>query len=230
MKDPQLAERLGAIREQIERACKKSGRRVDDIRLIAVTKNHPASMIQDLIDLGVRDFGENRVNEITEKVPLLKGDFTMHMIGHLQTNKVKKVLPYVKWIQSIDRGRLIAKIENVYGQCHEKMRVLVEVNTSGEESKSGCKPEECLELCERVVGSSVLELKGLMTIGPLGADESATRNSFALLRELGDRCRSLIDGTVELSMGMSGDFEWAIEEGATMIRIGTVLVGKRFYI
>jgi len=248
----ELAGRLDDVRGRIERACSRSGRAAGPVRLIAVTKNHPAETVQALIDLGVRDIGENRVQEIEAKAPLLSGDFTMHMIGHLQTNKAGKVWPLCGWIQSVDREKLVRRLEGLYDgdntngnlppssgndtcrggnlppalSASGKKNILVEVNTSGEESKSGCSPDECQRICDLVAGSNALELRGLMTIGPLGGDERAVRGAFSLLRELSQRCCAGINAP-ELSMGMSGDFEWAIEEGATMVRVGTVLVGER---
>lgn len=220
-----LQSNLAQVRGRVERACAKTGRTTDTVRLIAVTKMHPAETVQALIDIGVCDIGENRVQEIEEKAPLLKGSFSLHMVGHLQTNKAGHVLPHVSWIQSIDREKLVSRIEN----CHtgaSKVKALVEVNTTGEASKSGCLPQECRALCERVAASSALEFRGLMTIGPLNSGERAVRESFSLLRRLGETVSSLAQ-TIELSMGMSGDFEWAIEEGSTMIRVGTALLGER---
>ena len=219
-----LRTRLDIISEKIEFACKKGNRERSSVRLIAVTKTHSVETIQALIDLGVKDIGENRVGEIIQKAPLLHGDYTLHMIGHLQTNKVTPILPYIKWIQSIDRERLISRIEYLYSGT-EKIKALIEVNTSGEQSKSGCKPEESRELCERVLQSKSLELQGFMTIGPLGNDELSTRRAFSLLREISEKNSDLLK-TPELSMGMSGDFEWAIDEGSTMVRIGTLLLGE----
>ncbi len=220
----EIRERLESVRDRIRCACTKAGRSPDSVRLIAVTKNHPASTLQELINLGVRDLGENRVQEIEQKVPLLDGDFTMHMIGHLQTNKVQKVLPLVGWVQSVDREKLVQRIEALHSG--PKLKVLLEVNTSGELSKSGCAPEECEALCERVKSSPALDLRGLMTIGPLYGDEKSVRGAFSQLRSLSVKCCSCLEKP-ELSMGMSGDFEWAIEEGSTMVRIGTLLVGER---
>lgn len=219
-----LKDRLDNIKEKIAGACEKSGRPIDSVRLIAVTKTHPVETIQQLIDLGVKDIGENRVQEIESKLPLLSGDFIMHMIGHLQSNKVGKVLPLVQWIQSIDRENLILKIEQF--NRDQKIKVLVEVNTSAEASKSGCAPQNCRELCEKIANSSSMQFCGLMTIGPLNADESSVRKSFSKLRDLGEQVRDLCP-KVELSMGMSMDFEWAIQEGSTMVRIGSLLLGER---
>jgi pyridoxal phosphate enzyme (YggS family) len=220
-----LKQRLYYIEDQIDQACRNSGRPRESVRLIAVTKNHDFPIIQELINLGIRNIGENRVQEIISKAPLLHGEFELHMIGHLQTNKVSAVLPHINWLQSIDRTRLIERIENCYNKAHT-LNVLVEVNTSGEASKSGCSIEECRQLCERVCASQSLRLKGLMTIGPLGGTEREVRKSFTLLRSLSEKISDLCS-QVELSMGMSGDFIWAIEEGATMVRIGTALVGGR---
>jgi pyridoxal phosphate enzyme (YggS family) len=220
-----LKQRLERIEDQINQACFHAGRNRESVRLIGVTKNHELSVVQALIDSGVRNIGENRVQEIIAKAPALHGDFELHMIGHLQTNKVAAVLPYIKWLQSIDSIRLIERIEHCYNKEH-KLNVLVEVNTSGEGSKSGCTGDECRQLCERVAASPVLHLKGLMTIGPLGGSEKDVRGSFKVLRSLSEEITDLCS-QAELSMGMSGDFTWAIEEGATMVRIGTALVGGR---
>jgi PLP dependent protein len=220
-----LQKNLERVEERIARACSKAGRKRSEVRLIAITKTHPVETIQPLIDLGISDIGENRVQEIEKKAPLLSGTFTLHMVGHLQTNKVAQVLPHIGWIHSIDRTRLIERIE-FYRPQGPKLPALVEVNTSGEVSKSGCAPDECRALCDRAAASSALEFRGFMTIGPLDGDEKKVRDSFATLRRLGESCRDL-SSVIELSMGMSGDFEWAIEEGATMIRLGTVLLGAR---
>lgn len=220
-----LSERLTAVHERIVSACRRSGRREDTVELIAVTKLHPAETLQQLIDCGVRHLGENRVNEIVEKVPRLRGDFVMHCIGHLQTNKVARVLPYVGMVQSVDRIRLIETLERHLPEGRQ-LPVLVEVNTSGEASKSGCRAEACRMLVERMLSGGRLIPSGYMTIGPLGGNEKETRAAFSLLRETAARNSDLV-AEPALSMGMSGDFEWAIEEGATMVRIGTLLVGAR---
>jgi pyridoxal phosphate enzyme (YggS family) len=217
------------IRERIEKACTRSSRAVSDIRLVAVTKTHPAETVQALIDLGITNIGENRIQEMEAKVPRLHGNFTMHMIGHLQTNKAAKAVALSDWIQSIDSVRLLEKVQDCAKAANRKIRALVEVNTSGEQSKSGCTPNECRMLAERMAADTILEFGGLMTIGPLGADEAATRNAFALLKKLGEQCSDLT-ADLDLSMGMSSDFEWAIEEGATIVRIGSLLVGNRAHV
>jgi PLP dependent protein len=219
---------LEILKDRIEKSCQKSNRNPDEIRLVVVTKTHSVETIQALIDLGIQDIGENRVQEIEQKVPFLKGDFTLHLIGHLQTNKVSKVVPLVQWIQSIDSARLTDKISASLSGIGRIMKVLAEVNTSGEAAKSGCAPVECLELCEYISKSPCLEFNGLMTVGPLSGGEKKTRESFGLLRELSRKISHLTpDGRSTVSMGMSSDFEWAIEEGATMIRVGSLLLGDR---
>jgi pyridoxal phosphate enzyme (YggS family) len=180
----ELKQRLESIRERIERACARSGRPSGAVRLVAVTKLHPVETLQALIDLGVRDIGENRVQEIQHKAPLLRGDVTLHMVGHLQSNKVGKVVPLVGWIQSVDSVRLLEKIETAARAGGKKIKVLVEVNTSAEESKTGCRPEEAAGLCERAAASQGVEFRGLMTIGPLSMEERPTRAAFSLLRSL----------------------------------------------
>lgn len=223
--DSGLNERYSMIRERIARSCARSQRSVDSVTLIAVTKTQPVETLQALIDLGIRNLGENRVVEIIEKTPRLTGTFTMHCIGHLQTNKVARVLPFVQMIQSIDRERVIGCIERNLPEG-VRMPVLIEVNTSGEQSKEGCAPGAGRALYERCLSGGKLRPAGFMTIGPLGGSESAVRGAFAQLRQEADDNRDLVPSP-HLSMGMSGDFEWAIEEGATMVRIGTLLVGGR---
>ncbi|MBN1578543.1 MAG: YggS family pyridoxal phosphate-dependent enzyme [Chitinispirillaceae bacterium] len=223
--DGYLGERFEALHDRMCRACTRASRQVGSVTLIAVTKMQPVEKLQALIDLGITNLGENRVSEIIEKTPHLTGKYTMHLIGHLQTNKVARVLPHVHTIQSIDRVRVIEYIER-YLPADVRMPVLVEVNTSGEASKEGCAPPECRMIVERLVAGGRLLPSGLMTIGPLGGDEKRTRGAFSLLRDLAEKNRDLLPQP-HLSMGMSGDFEWAIEEGATMVRIGTLLTGER---
>jgi hypothetical protein len=227
-----LLSRFESLRERIARACNACGRSPEDVRIIVVTKMHPPETVQLVIDAGIRDIGENRVQEIEQKSPLLKGSFEMHLIGHLQTNKVNKVVPLVNWIQSVDSMRLIEKIEAAAALAQKKIKVLVQVKTSNEETKSGCAEAECLDLAARVAAGASLEFRGLMTIGPLAAPEAEMRNAFSALRRLSEQCGRLVPvsaSRIELSMGMSSDFEWAIAEGSTMIRVGTLLLGERDY-
>jgi len=224
----QFLSRLKDLQDRVAAACARSNRNPSDVRIVVVTKTHDANTVQAVIDCGIRDIGENRVQEIEAKAPQLTGSFDMHLIGHLQTNKVSKVVPLVSWIQSIDSIRLADKVNSAAESCHKKIKVLLQVKTSPEETKSGCSPDECIELAAHVASRSNLDFQGLMTIGPLNAGEAQTRASFALLRSLAEQCRTFCDKP-ELSMGMSSDFEWAIEEGATIIRVGTMLLGNREY-
>lgn len=223
-----LVSRYENLKERVAKACDACGRKPEDVRIIVVTKTHPAETLQQIIDAGIRDIGENRVHEIEQKVPLLKGSFEMHLIGHLQTNKVNKVVPLVQWVQSVDSIRLAEKIEHAAALAQKKIKALVQVNTSNEAAKSGCTGAECVELAERVAKSGNLEFCGLMTIGPLEASEADTRKAFSSLRKLSEQCGHLAP-RIQLSMGMSSDFEWAITEGSTMIRVGTLLLGERDY-
>lgn len=223
--DSLLLERFERIHDRISRACEQAARPVGSVTLIAVTKTQPVELVQALINLGINHIGENRVAEILDKAPHLTGNFTMHMIGHLQTNKIARVLPHVRMIQSIDRVRVIEYIER-YLPPEVKLPVLVEVNTSGEATKEGCAPDTCPSIVERIITGGRLRAAGYMTVGPLGADEQKTRGAFSLLRGVAEKCRDLVHEP-HLSMGMSADFEWAISEGATMVRIGTLLTGER---
>lgn len=224
-----LNDRYKDVQQQIAQACARVGRSYEEVRLITVTKTQPAEVLQSVIDTGYSDIGENRVQEIVQKVPLLCGEKTMHMIGHLQSNKVSKVMPFVDWIQSIDSEKLLFKVEKQCEDINKKMNILIQVNTSGEVSKSGCNPEEALTLCETAAKCSYINFRGLMTIGPLGGDDMEIRKSFIQLRTLCEKCRDLSDDPIELSMGMSGDFQIAIEEGSTMVRIGSLILGSRAY-
>ncbi len=224
-----LRDRFKNLDEEISQACEKAGRNKDEIKVVVVTKTHPAEVLQTLIDAGHPDIGENKVQEIVQKVPGLHGDKKIHMVGHLQTNKVAKVVPLVDWIQSIDSERLAQKVGQQCEKTGKKVNVLVQVNTSGEETKSGCSPEEAVELCEKVSKYSFLKFRGLMTIGLWGGEEKDIRQCFRILRSIGEQAKQFTNLPLELSMGMSDDFKIAIEEGATIIRLGTYILGRRDY-
>ena len=221
-----LRNRFQKLYEEIAQTCEKVGRNKDTIKVVVVTKTHPKEVLQALIDIGHSDIGENRVQEIVQKVPDLRGNKTIHLVGHLQTNKVIKVVPLVDWIQSIDNERLAEKIEQQCERIGKKMNVLVQVNTSGEETKFGCQPEEALKLCEKISKYRFLKFRGLMTIGLWGGEERETRHCFSTLRSISEQTKNNTDLPFELSMGMSGDFKIALEEGATIIRIGTYILGR----
>lgn len=210
------------------------GRDISEISLMAVTKNHSLDEITEMYrQTGLTLLGENRVQEAEPKILSWEESITpqWHLVGHLQRNKARKALELFSMIQSLDSKRLADTLQRI---CHEKeisTEVLIEVNTSGEESKHGVAPEETAVLAEHVLSECPdLDLKGMMTVGPLKADEKGVRKSFASLRELRDRVSSEHKISLPvLSMGMTGDFGWAIEEGSTLVRIGTGLLGERQY-
>lgn len=225
-----LADNFANVEKEIVCACQKAGRNRGDIRLIAVTKTHPAELAQAIINLGQTDLGENRPQEIVEKTPLLSGNFTMHLIGQLQSNKVRKVIGSAKYIHSVDSVKLLEKIDAVGEESGIVTNVLVQVNTSGEESKSGCAVEEAQKLCEAAAAKKYAKFRGLMTIGPLTDDVFSIEKSFETLAKIGEKAAGFCENEkCELSMGMSGDFALAIKHGATMLRIGTRLTGARIY-
>jgi len=199
------------------------------ITVIAITKNHPASVIREAITYGIKDIGENRVQEAEAKFSELQGIFfTRHMVGHLQENKVNKAAVIFDFIQSIDSLQTAEKLNKKLMEINKKMPVLIEVNTSGEESKFGIKPEEAEGFTEKIFELPYLLLKGLMTIGPLTEDKQKIRKAFSNLYNLRERLKSIYKADLSiLSMGMSDDFEIAIEEGSNMLRLGRILFGER---
>ncbi len=226
-----LEKNFAEVEAEISAACKIAERDRRTVKLITVTKTYPADLLQAVLNTGRVDMGENRPQEVVEKVPQLEGNPVIHLIGQLQTNKVRKIVPLVKWIHSVDREKLLNKIEDVAAEFEKPVNILIQVNTSGESSKSGCSPDEAVALCELAAAKKWCEFRGLMTIGPLHGTEDDVRKSFIQLREIGEKVEHLVtDNQVELSMGMSGDFPMAIAEGATMIRVGSRIVGSRSYI
>jgi PLP dependent protein len=217
-----------AIQERIHQAARAAGRNAGDVVVIAVTKTFPPEVIQQAIDEGISLFGENRVQEARAKMPLLRGNHVFHLIGHLQSNKARDAVALFDMIHSIDSLTTAEKVNIEAGRAGKVQKILVEVNTSGEGTKNGVRPPEAASLCGGIARLENIELMGLMTVGPLTDDRSAIRGSFAMLRAL----LGEINGATgiymkELSMGMSSDFEIAVEEGATMVRIGSALFGTR---
>ena len=210
------AERLAEVRARIRAAAERAGRDPATVRLIGASKTVDAERLRGFVDAGLLDLGENRVQEAeTKKVQ----GVTWHLIGHLQSNKARKAVALFEWIHSVDSPRLADALDRIAAELGRRPRVLVEVNTSGEASKHGVAPEGARELVAHVKGLPHLSLEGLMTIGPLTGDP---RPAFRVLRTQRDE-----SGLSELSMGMSGDFEVAIEEGATHVRIGRAIFGER---
>jgi pyridoxal phosphate enzyme (YggS family) len=223
-----LAESLTDVRSRIDAAARKSGRAPSDVRLMAVTKGFPREVVLEALAAGMSLFGENRVQEAESKFVDLPGQWEMHLIGHLQTNKAKAAAALFSCVQSIDSPHTA---EALNARCAEHGRVLdvlLELNTSGEDSKSGFRTrDDLLAGLEAVQALPHLRPRGLMTVGPLTDDQQRIRASFAELRELFQRIRAGFPAFDTLSMGMSGDFELAVEEGATLVRMGTALFGPR---
>ena len=225
-----VAENLKTIRERVDAACERAGRRPEEVALIAVSKTKPLSMLQEAYEAGARDFGENKVQEILEKYPEMPEDARFHMIGHLQTNKVKQVVGKAVLIHSVDSLHLAEKIEQEAAKRDLTADILLEVNVAREESKFGLMLEEVIPLLEEVKNLPHVRVRGLMTIAPNVENPEENRKHFKKLYQLYvDIKRKNIDnGTMSvLSMGMTGDFEVAVEEGATMIRVGTGIFGSR---
>ncbi len=225
-----ISENLKRVQERIQRSCARVGRSPDSVRIIAVTKTHPASLVQQAIDAGLLDLGESRVQELLAKSPQIQSPVRWHMIGHLQSNKVRKIVGLVDCIQSIDSLDLADAVERVAAERGLTVQVLVQVNTSGEESKFGCSPEHAEGLVNGVAQLPHLRVLGLMTLGKLSADPEEARPGFAQLRELSQTIQARNRPGVSmqvLSMGMSSDFEIAIEEGANWVRMGEILFGPR---
>lgn len=223
-----IASAVDSLREEIAAACAAAGRRAEEITLVAVSKTVPASRVREAHAAGLRDFGENRVQELVLKAPELSDlDFTWHMIGALQTNKVKAVLPHLGWLHSIDRAHLAETVSEAAARAGTRVAGLIQVNTTGEASKSGVSPEEFPRLLDTVRALPGIDLRGLMTIGPLDGTETEVRRAFALLRRLRDDAVRPDLPLPVLSMGMSDDFPLAILEGASLIRVGSRIFGRR---
>ena len=228
----ELSINLKTIEENICAACQRSKRLRKDVTLIAVSKTKPAKMIEAIYNEGVKDFGENKVQEILEKKPALANDIRWHMIGHLQRNKVKQVIDKVCLIHSVDSIRLAEQIEADAAKLNINVPILLEVNVAAEESKYGFSLEEVFTAVETISKLQHVTIKGLMTIAPNVENQEENRPVFRKLKQLSvDIINKNIDNiSMEiLSMGMTNDYEVAIEEGSTMIRVGTGIFGSRYY-
>jgi len=229
-----LAERLEAVQQEIAHCAKRAGRETQDITLVAVSKTHTLEQVKAVAELGQRCFGENTIQDAMTKVPFMGADTEWHFIGHLQSKKAGKLAGHFQWIHSVDSLKLAQKLSNAMlnHSSESVLNCLVQVNVSGEESKSGLMPEEVKPFLKEVLALDLpcLRWRGLMTIGVRG-DEQQTRMAFRQLRELLLYCQSAFDLQTfdQLSMGMSNDYCMAIEEGATMIRVGTSIFGAREY-
>lgn len=227
-----LAENLKEVEQKIQEACDKANRKREEVTLIAVSKTKPVPMLQEVYDLGIRNFGENKVQELSEKYGQMPEDMVWHMIGHLQRNKVKNIIDKAALIHSVDSMRLAETIETEAAKKDIIVNILLEVNVAEEDSKFGMKVEEVLPMVEEIAKLPHLRIQGLMTIAPFVEDAEENRPVFARLRKLSvDIANKNIDNVNVgiLSMGMTNDYQVAIEEGATMVRVGTGIFGSRNY-
>lgn len=227
-----IKENIAYVQEKIDAACQKSGRNHKEVRLIAVSKTKPVEMLREAYDAGCRDFGENKVQELVDKYDQLPSDIRWHMIGHLQRNKVKYIVGKVFLIHSVDSLRLAEEISKEAVKKNVTVSILLEVNVAEEESKFGVHKEEVLSLVQEAAKLPGIRIKGLMTIAPNVEDAEENRAVFAQLKQIYvDIIHKNIDNICmeELSMGMTGDYAVAVEEGATYVRVGTGIFGERQY-
>ncbi len=227
-----LKENLANVEQNIMDACKRAGRAREEVTLIAVSKTKPVSMLEEIYNENIRDFGENKVQEMCDKMDKLPSDIKWHMIGHLQRNKVKYIVDRVSLIHSVDTYRLAEEINIQAKKKNIIVPILVEVNIAGEESKFGTTAEDAILLVEEISKLENIRIKGLMTIAPYVVDAEENRLYFRKIKQLSvDITNKNIDNvSMEiLSMGMTGDYAVAIEEGATMVRVGTGIFGERDY-
>ncbi len=227
-----LKDNLKAVEENITAACKRANRRREEVTLIAVSKTKPVSMLQEIYDEGIRDFGENKVQELSMKYEELPQDIRWHMIGHLQRNKVRQVVDKACLIHSVDSYRLAEEINIQAKKKNIIAPILIEVNIAEEESKFGIRREDTIQLVEEIAELENVRIKGLMTIAPYVEDPEENRQYFRAIKQLSvDIAAKNIDNVSMnvLSMGMTGDYTVAIEEGATLVRVGTGIFGARNY-
>lgn len=216
------------IEKRIAAAAEKAGRSANDVKLIAVSKTFPAEVNQQAYDAGQRAFGENKVQDLAMKNAALPKDIEWHMIGHLQSNKAKAAVENSDYIHAVDTVKLLRRIDRLAGELGRSPNVLLEINVSGEESKFGADTKLAEELTSAALECDNVNVCGLMTMAPFGASEEELRLVFSSLRKLRDSLEEKYGLKLpELSMGMSGDFEIAVEEGATMVRVGTSIFGRR---
>lgn len=232
MSRAEIESNIKNIQERINRACERAQRDPDEVSLMFVTKTVPIEIIQSALDCGYTLIGENKVQEALQKMELVEKNqgLDFHFIGHLQTNKVKEVIRFATCIQSVDRIKLAHMLDQHLQKENRSMDILIQVNTSFEESKFGASPESVIPLIQEIAQMKSLNIKGLMTIGLFSDDESKVRQCFKRLKTIQSEVRNLQLPGVSMdvmSMGMSGDLEIAIEEGSTMIRVGTAIFGRR---
>jgi len=213
---------------RIQAACERAGRHPDEVTLLAVSKKMPVSTIEEAAELGLVEFGENRIQEAKTKIPMSPPRLRWHMIGHLQTNKCREAVGLFHTIQSVDSLRVANELEKCADRQSRSLSILIEVNVAGESTKFGYSPESLLRDLDQLAQFRRLDLFGLMTMAPYSPDRERSRGVFRRLRELRTTCEDRLGVPLpQLSMGMTNDFEVAIEEGSTLVRIGTALFGER---
>ena len=223
-----VAANLNDLRQDIAETCARCGRKPDEVTILAVTKTHPVEVIKQAVSLGLSDIGESRMQEAEPKILELGPIARYHLVGHLQTNKVKKSVQLFDVIQSIDSLRLAEEVNRRAGEVGRVLDCCIEINSSGEAQKYGVDPVAALELVKELKSLPHIRICGFMTVGPLTSDTGAIRGAFRTCRKLFEQARGLVgDQFSILSMGMSDDYRLAIEEGSTMVRIGTGLFGPR---
>jgi pyridoxal phosphate enzyme (YggS family) len=223
-----VLENLESVREKIAASADHAGRSSSEIELVAVSKTHPAEIIREAVEAGQELFGENRVQEALAKIPLLPGKLRWHVIGHLQSNKIRKALPHFELIHGVDSLDLARDIDRIAAEEGVFPRILLEVNVSGEGSKHGFEPEVLERHLEELLALPRLQIEGFMTMAPLAPEAEASRPHFRSLRVLRDRLAQQAGISFPtLSMGMSGDYAVGIEEGATLVRVGSAIFGRR---
>lgn len=228
MMHSELSQRYDSVLTRMETACKRAGRSLDEVKLVAVSKTFGPEQVNEAAALGMNVFGESKVQEAAAKVELCRGGLTWHFIGHLQTNKVRPAVELFDMIHAVDSLKLLETIERVADEAGKRVMTCIEVNVSGERSKNGIAPELLPSLLDRAAALHRVQVVGLMTIPPYSKEPDEARPFFIRLRELRDRGQAQSGLALpELSMGMTHDFEVAIEEGATWVRIGTGLFGER---
>ena len=227
-----IQENIKLVEENIKKACEKVGRDVNEVTLIAVSKTKPYTAIEEALPTGVKDYGENKVQELCDKYEILPKDIKWHMIGHLQRNKVKYLVGKASLIHSVDSIRLAEQIEKEFAKADEIANILIEVNMAQEESKFGITSEETEQLVREIAKFPHIRIKGLMTIAPYTDNPESNRVYFRNMKKLSvDIENKNIDNVSMsvLSMGMTGDYQVAVEEGATLVRVGTGIFGERNY-
>ena len=226
--EPNIAENLHSVRTEIAESERTSGRPIGSVELLAVSKTHPPDVIRQAVEAGQLLFGENRVQEAKAKIPDLPARLRWHLIGHLQSNKIRQALPLFEMIHGIDSVELVDEIQRIAGDLGLFPRVLLQVNVTGESAKFGFAPERLLSQVEQISRADRVQVEGLMTIPPLASDPENSRKYFVRLRQLRDRLENEFRSPLpQLSMGMSGDYRIAVEEGATLVRVGTAIFGER---